>query len=189
MKASCRTPMSSANDWKRWSRFPTLRQLKTQHSKLIVTSVTALLQKTFAPAKFKDRTRALERGDKIAPLDLLNGSRNRATSRKRRSRKKAKSPCAAASWMFFRRPVRGRCAWNFSAMNWNRCATSIRSRKFRARKFVSHLAAGRRTGILKQSAMRSRRRTANRRSPRCWIICRAKPFFCFANRNSWPNSR
>jgi transcription-repair coupling factor (superfamily II helicase) len=45
--------------------------LKTLNSKLIVTSVTALLQKTFAPADLKNRTRILKRGDKIAPLDLV----------------------------------------------------------------------------------------------------------------------
>ncbi len=44
---------------------------KTQNSKLLVTSVTALLQKTFAPADLKKRARTLKRGDKIAPLDLI----------------------------------------------------------------------------------------------------------------------
>jgi transcription-repair coupling factor (superfamily II helicase) len=46
-------------------------KLKTQNSKLIITSVSALLQKTFPPGEIQDRTRALERGSKIAPLDLL----------------------------------------------------------------------------------------------------------------------
>jgi transcription-repair coupling factor (superfamily II helicase) len=45
---------------------------KTQNSKLIVvTSVTALLQKTFPPGEIQQRTRSLIRGDKIAPLDLI----------------------------------------------------------------------------------------------------------------------
>ena len=38
---------------------------------IVVTSVTALLQKTFAPGDLKNRTRRLQRGDKIAPLDLI----------------------------------------------------------------------------------------------------------------------
>jgi transcription-repair coupling factor (superfamily II helicase) len=38
---------------------------------LVVTSVTALLQKTFPPAEIQERTRALQRGDKIVPLDLI----------------------------------------------------------------------------------------------------------------------
>ncbi len=42
-----------------------------QASTLVVTSVTALLQKTFAPDDLKNRTRRLQRGDKIAPLDLI----------------------------------------------------------------------------------------------------------------------
>jgi transcription-repair coupling factor (superfamily II helicase) len=46
-------------------------KLKTQNSKLIVTSVTALLQKTFAPDDLEKRTRGLKRDDKIAPLDLI----------------------------------------------------------------------------------------------------------------------
>jgi transcription-repair coupling factor (superfamily II helicase) len=46
-------------------------KLKTQNPKLIVTSVIALLQKTFAPADLKHRARVLKPGDKIAPLDLI----------------------------------------------------------------------------------------------------------------------
>ena len=40
-------------------------------STLIVTSVSALLQKTFAPGDLKSRARHLTRGDSIAPLDLI----------------------------------------------------------------------------------------------------------------------
>ncbi len=46
-------------------------KLKTQNSKLVVTSVTALLQKTFAPDDLKHRARQLKRGDQTAPLDLI----------------------------------------------------------------------------------------------------------------------
>jgi transcription-repair coupling factor (superfamily II helicase) len=38
---------------------------------IVVTSVNALLQKTFAPSDLKKRARFLQRGDKIAPLDLI----------------------------------------------------------------------------------------------------------------------
>jgi transcription-repair coupling factor (superfamily II helicase) len=38
---------------------------------LIVTSVTALLQKTFAPDDLRQRMRGLQRGDTLAPLDLI----------------------------------------------------------------------------------------------------------------------
>jgi len=49
------------------------RQLEISNSKsqIVVTGVTALLQKTFPPGEIKERTRTLERGDKIAPLDLI----------------------------------------------------------------------------------------------------------------------
>jgi transcription-repair coupling factor (superfamily II helicase) len=46
-------------------------KLKTKNSKLVVTNVTALLQKTFPPGEIQRRTRAFERGGKIAPLDLI----------------------------------------------------------------------------------------------------------------------
>jgi len=40
-------------------------------SAMVVTSVPALLQKTFAPEDLNRRTRCLQRGDKINPLDLV----------------------------------------------------------------------------------------------------------------------
>ena len=42
-----------------------------QPSTLLVTSVTALLQKTFPPGEIQKRTCSFERGSKIAPLDLI----------------------------------------------------------------------------------------------------------------------
>jgi len=48
-----------------------LSTFNPQPSTLIVTSVTALSQKTFSPDDLKARTRQLRRGDKIAPLDLV----------------------------------------------------------------------------------------------------------------------
>ncbi|HEY4953089.1 MAG TPA: DEAD/DEAH box helicase, partial [Verrucomicrobiae bacterium] len=45
--------------------------LVTRPSSLVVTSVTALLQKTYSPDEIKKRTRTLARGDKIVPLDLI----------------------------------------------------------------------------------------------------------------------
>ncbi len=44
---------------------------KIQTSKLVVANVTALLQKTFPPGEIQNRTRLLQRGDKINPLDLI----------------------------------------------------------------------------------------------------------------------
>ena len=43
----------------------------TCHAPLIVTSVSALLQKTFPPGEIQKRTRKLQRGDKMNPLDLI----------------------------------------------------------------------------------------------------------------------
>jgi transcription-repair coupling factor (superfamily II helicase) len=42
-----------------------------QGAPAIVTNVAALLQKTFAPGDLKTRARQMRRGDKIAPLDLI----------------------------------------------------------------------------------------------------------------------
>jgi transcription-repair coupling factor (superfamily II helicase) len=47
-------------------------KLKNKNSELIVTSATALLQKTFPPGEIQKRTRTFERGSKITPLDLIN---------------------------------------------------------------------------------------------------------------------
>ena len=38
---------------------------------IVVTNIAALLQKTFAPEDLKNRMRRMQRGDKIAPLDLI----------------------------------------------------------------------------------------------------------------------
>jgi transcription-repair coupling factor (superfamily II helicase) len=40
-------------------------------SALVVTSVSALLQRTFLPADLSSRTRSLKRGDQVDPLDLI----------------------------------------------------------------------------------------------------------------------
>ena len=44
----------------------------TPHYALVVTSVAALLQKTFPPGELQDRMRKFRPGDKIAPLDLID---------------------------------------------------------------------------------------------------------------------
>ena len=46
-------------------------EISNLKSQIVVTSVTALLQKTFPPGEIQSRTRTLARGDKIAPLDLI----------------------------------------------------------------------------------------------------------------------
>ncbi len=46
-------------------------KLETRNPTLIVTSVTALLQKTFAPDDLNGRARTLARGDRAEPLDLV----------------------------------------------------------------------------------------------------------------------
>jgi transcription-repair coupling factor (superfamily II helicase) len=48
-----------------------LSTLNPQLSTLVVTSITALLQKTFPPGEIQKRTRKLQRGDRINPLDLI----------------------------------------------------------------------------------------------------------------------
>ncbi len=48
-----------------------LSTLNPQLPTFVVTSVTALLQKTFPPGELQKRTRTLARGDKINPLDLI----------------------------------------------------------------------------------------------------------------------
>jgi transcription-repair coupling factor (superfamily II helicase) len=55
-------------------RLETLLTLTTsarRNTPLIVTNVVALLQRTFPPAELARRTRQLKRGDRLAPLDLV----------------------------------------------------------------------------------------------------------------------
>ncbi len=51
--------------------FQRLVELAPPKVPIVVASVTALLQKTFAPDDLKNSTRTLARGDKINPLDLI----------------------------------------------------------------------------------------------------------------------
>ncbi len=71
MKTNFRPPTSSATGCKHSLRSPTIQnsRLKTQNH--MVTSVTALLQKTFPPDEIQKRIRAFKRGDQINPLDLI----------------------------------------------------------------------------------------------------------------------
>ena len=46
-------------------------EIRNPKPEIIITCVTALLQKTFPPGDLRKRTRALHRGDKINPLDLI----------------------------------------------------------------------------------------------------------------------
>ncbi len=53
------------------SQFSEERVPRVPNQFLLVASVASLLQKTFSPADLKTRARHLNRGDKIAPLDLI----------------------------------------------------------------------------------------------------------------------
>jgi transcription-repair coupling factor (superfamily II helicase) len=48
-----------------------LSEASNPRSPIVVSSITALLQKTFTPAALRDRMRALARGERIDPLDLV----------------------------------------------------------------------------------------------------------------------
>ena len=76
------------------------------------------------------RTRELKRGDKIPPLDLVEFLEEQGYEPEAQVTQKGEIACAAGSWIFFRRRVRGQCGWSFLATNWNRCGSLIRSRKF-----------------------------------------------------------
>ena len=52
-------------------RLQTLLALAVPQPRLLVTSVAALMQNTFAPAEIQKRTRHLKRGDTLDPLDLI----------------------------------------------------------------------------------------------------------------------
>ncbi len=70
-KANCRTPIPSSDRLQTLVTLSDRSQIRNPKSEIIVTSVTALLQQTFPPAEIQKRTRKLQRGDKLNPLDLI----------------------------------------------------------------------------------------------------------------------
>ncbi len=88
-------------------------------SPTVVTSVSALLQKTYAPVDLKKRARHLKRGDSIAPLSLIEFLEEQGYEPEAQVSQKAKFRCAVTLWISFRKTAPGRCGSNSLAMNWN----------------------------------------------------------------------
>ena len=85
--------------------------------------------------KFEKRTRRLQRGDKINPLDLIEWLEEQGYEPEAQVTQKGEIALRGGILDVWPLTSPGPCGWNFSATNWNRCATSTRSRRFRARKF------------------------------------------------------
>ncbi|HEY1490248.1 MAG TPA: hypothetical protein VGF90_04340 [Verrucomicrobiae bacterium] len=100
---------------------------------IVVTCLTALLQKTFTPADLKHRARKLNRDDKIAPLDLVEFLEEQGYEPEAQVSQKGELALRGGILDIFR-PARGRCGWSFSETNSNRFVNLIRLPKFHAEK-------------------------------------------------------
>jgi len=72
-----------------------LAQKPVPQTRVIVASVTALLEKTLPPSELERRTRRLQKGQHADPLDLMEWLETQGYEPEARSRKKAIFPCAA----------------------------------------------------------------------------------------------
>ena len=190
-RANFPTPMSSATGCKRSSRWPSNPEGRVPRAPplLVVTSVAALLQKTFAPDDLKKRTRRLKRGDKIAPLDLIEWLEEQGYEPEAQVTQKGEIALRGGIVDIFPPtspwPVRLEFFGDeLESLRHFDPLTQI------SREEISEVAippAGE-MGILKRSRRASQARTRTVTvlvtCHACWTICRAKRFFFCANRNA-----
>jgi len=159
--------------------------LVTRHSPLIVTSVTALVQKHSRPVKFKAASAAGARRQNCAAR-LIEFLEEQGYEPERRFRRRANSPCAVASWTFSA-TSRGGAAEFFGdeleSLRYFDPLTQI------SREEISNLTLPPAANWEFSKKEVRRQKSEVRRKPclpRCWITCRAKRFFFYANRNRSP---
>ena len=158
--------------------------------------MTALLQKTFPPGEIQKRTRTLARGDKIAPLDLIEWLEEQGCEPE--AQVSQKGEIALRGGIVDVWPLTS--PWPVRLEFFGDELESLRhfdplTQISREEISVLVLPPAGELGILKQSEGRVQSPTVRgswncpseiKASPRCSIICRAKPFFCCANRSSSP---
>ena len=100
--------------------------LKLKNSQIVVTRVAALLQKTFAPDELKARTRALERGYKTAPLDLVDWLETQGYEPEAQVTQKGEIALRGGILDIFPPTSPWPVRLEFSAMNWSRSVNLTR---------------------------------------------------------------
>ena len=168
----------------------------------IVTSVTALLQKTFPPGEIQKRTRKLQRGDKINPLDLIEWLEEQGYEPEAQVTQKGEIALRGgildvwpltSPW-----PVRLEFFGDeLESLRHFDPLTQISREEISSitippggelgilKKWQVQVTSGRKPLGIRRVKILSR---VTRHSPPFWIICRAKPFFCFANRSNSPSA-
>ena len=177
----------------------------TQYAPLVVTSVTALLQKTFPPGEIRKRTRTLARGDKINPLDLIEWLEEQGCEPEAQVTQKGE--IALRGGILDVWPLTS--PWPVRLEFFGDELESLRHfdpfTQISREEIVSvTLPPAGELGLLKREAERgtpfneSRRRLnllhriaratpqGRPHSPLCWIICRRRQFFSSANRSNSP---
>ena len=153
--------------------------LRTPHSAIVTTSVAALLQRTFTAATLQARTRTLNRGDRIEPLDLIEWLEEQGYEPEAQVTQKGEIALRGGILDVF--PLTS--PWPVRLEFFGDELESLRhfdpfTQVSRDQISAITLPPGGELGILKrmQSAeggVRNKRRSL----PRCWIICRVKRFF------------
>ncbi len=125
--------MSSATGCRRSLRFRTIQNQKLKIQSSSSPASPRCCKKLFPPGEIAERTRAFGRGGKIAPLDLIEFLEEQGYEPEAQVSQKGEIALRGGIVDIFPPtspwPV---CDWIFLATNWNRCASSTRSRKFRA---------------------------------------------------------
>jgi transcription-repair coupling factor (superfamily II helicase) len=153
-----------------------------------------LLQKTFPPGEIQKRTRELKRGDKIAPLDLIDWLEEQGYEPEAQVSQKGEIALRGGILDVF--PPTS--PWPVRLEFFGDELESLRefdplTQVSRGEIVSITLPPAGELGILKVAGVRSQKSTSadahevrtvtSRRLPRCWIICRAKPFLFCANRS------
>ena len=166
-----------------------------QRAPLVVASVTALLQKTFPPGEIQNRTRTLARGDKINPLDLIEWLEEQGCEPEAQVTQKGE--IALRGGILDVWPLTS--PWPVRLEFFGDELESLRhfdplTQISREEIAAVTLPPGGELGILQTVAGRPKcprcgiRRPRTGCSPRCSIICHAKPFFSSANRSNSPSA-
>ena len=155
------------------------------HSSFIVTNVVALMQRTFGAEVLRKRTRQLNRGDRMDPLELMEQLQQQGYEPEAKVTQKGETSLRGGIDVY-RPQVRGLCIGVFGD-ELESLRHSIRSPKFPKRKSSAQRFHPRENwhslGQSTRMKPRTRCRTPRSHWPPSLIICLPTQSFCCANPN------
>jgi transcription-repair coupling factor (superfamily II helicase) len=92
---------------------------------LVVTNVTALLQKTFPATALNQRIRVLQKGDRLDPLDFIEWLEEQGYDPEVQVNHRGEIALRGGIVDVFPSPAPGRCDWSFLATKLNPCGCLI----------------------------------------------------------------